>query len=83
MHITLKGLLLGVNANMDLEAVWSEESLSTALLIAHKRVFTPVCLLVGTQVPCRAVGPGAAFKHTLVAINLMEEHEEEWEPKHA
>lgn len=62
---------------MDLEAVGGEEGLSTALLITHERVLAPVCLLVCSQVSRRAVRPGAAFKHALVALHLIEEEEEE------
>lgn len=72
-----------MNTDMNLEAVWGEEGLSTALLIAHKSVLAPVCLLVGTQVPCCAVRPCAAFKHTLIAIHLMEEEEEAWKAQPA
>lgn len=61
---------------MDLEAVRCEEGLSTALLIAHKCVLAPVRLLVCSQVSRRAVRPGAAFEHALVALHLTEEEEE-------
>lgn len=71
MHLALKRLLLGVNTHMDLEAVRGEEGLSAALLIAHKRVLAPVSLLVRPQVSRRAVRPGAAFEHALVALHLM------------
>ena len=77
MHITLKWLLLGVNPDVDLEAVRCEEGLSAALLIAHERVLAPVRLLVRSQVSRRAVRPGAAFEHALVALHLMEEEEGE------
>lgn len=76
MHITLKRLLLGVNTDVDLEAVRGEEGLATALLIAHECVLAPVCLLVCPQVSRRAVRPRAAFKHALVALHLIEEEEE-------
>lgn len=46
LHVTLKWFLLGVNTNMDFEAVRGEEGLSTALLVTHKGVFAPVRLLV-------------------------------------
>lgn len=71
MHVTLKWLLLGVNADVDLEAVRGEEGLPAALLVAHERVLAPVGLLVGAQVPCCAVRPRAAFEHALVALYLM------------
>lgn len=73
LHIALKRFLLGVHANMNFEAVRGEEGLPTALLIANEGVFAPVGLLVGPQVSCGAVCPGAAFKHTLVALHLTEE----------
>ena len=72
MHITLKRLLLGVNTDMDLKAVRGEEGLSATLLITHKCVFASVRLLVCSQVSCRAVRPGAAFEHALVALDLIE-----------
>jgi len=75
MHITLKRLLLGVNADMDLEAVGGEEGLPTAQLITHKCVLAPVRLLVRSQVSRRAVRPGAAFEHALVALHLEEEED--------
>lgn len=71
LHVALKRLLLGVNAHVDLEAVRGEEGLPTALLVAHERVLAPVGLLVGAQVPCRAVRPRAAFEHALVALHLL------------
>lgn len=61
---------------MNLEAVWGEEGLSTALLIANECVLAPVGLLVCPQVSRRAVCPCAAFEHTLVALDLIEEEEE-------
>ena len=73
LHFTLKRLLLGVNADVDLETVRGEEGLSTALLITHKRVLAPVSLLVRPQVSRRTVRPGAALKHALVALHLQEE----------
>lgn len=76
MNITLKRLLLGVNTDMDLEAVRGEKGLSTALLIAHKCVLAPVCLLVCPQVSRRAVCSCAAFEHALVALHLIEKEEE-------
>lgn len=54
--ITLEGLLLGVNADVDLQTVGGEEGLVTAQLVADKRVFSSVSLLVSPQVPCCAVG---------------------------
>ena len=74
LHVTLKRLLLGVYTDVDLEAVRGEEGLSAALLITHKCVFTPVGLLVCSQVSRRAVRPCAAFEHALVALHLIEEH---------
>lgn len=71
MHVALKRLLLGVNADVDLEAVRGEEGFPTALLVTHERVLAPVGLLVGAQVPCRTVRPRAAFEHALVALHLM------------
>ena len=59
-------------AHVDLKAVGGEEGLATALLVAHKRVFSSVCLLVCAQVACRAVGSGAALKHALVPLHLRE-----------
>lgn len=55
---------------MDLEAVGGEEGLAAALLVAHEGVLAAVRLLVRAQVPRRAVGPGAAFEHALVALHL-------------
>lgn len=72
MHIALKRLLLGMNTDMDLEAVRSEEGLSAALLITHKCVFAPVSLLVCPQVSCRTVRPCAALEHALVTLHLIE-----------
>lgn len=74
LHVTLKRLLLGVYTDVDLEAVRGEEGLSAALLITHKCVFTPVGLLVCSQVSRRAVRPRAAFEHALVTLHLIEEH---------
>lgn len=70
LHVALKGLLLGVHAHVDLEAVGGEEGLAAALLVAHKGVLAAVGLLVRAQVPRRAVRPGAAFKHALVTFHL-------------
>ena len=70
LHVALEGLLLGVDAHVDLEAVGGEEGLATALLVANKRVLPPVGLLVCAQVPRRAVGPCAALKHALIALHL-------------
>ena len=76
MHITLKWLLLGVNTDMDLEAIRREEGLSAALLIAHECVLAPVCLLVCPEVSRCAVCSCAAFEHALVALHLTEGEEE-------
>lgn len=76
LHVALKRLLLGVNTHVDLEAVGGEEGLSAALLVAHECVLAAVGLLVSPQVSRRAVRPGAALEHALVALHLTEEEQE-------
>ena len=61
-----------MHAHVDLEAVGSEEGLAAARLVAHECVLAAVRLLVCAQVPCRAVGPRAAFKRALVPLHLRE-----------
>lgn len=73
LGVTLEGLLLGVGAYVDFQAVGGEEGLVTALLVAHKGVLASVPLLVGAQVPRRAVGPRTALEHALVAFHLSEQ----------
>lgn len=70
LNITLKRFLLGVDTNVDFEAVGGQESLSTAFLVTHKGVFPSVRLLVGAQVACGAVGTRTALKCALVAFHL-------------
>lgn len=71
LNVTLKRLLLGVNANVNLQAVRREEGFSAALLVADKRVLPPVCLLMRPQVPRRAVCPLAALERALVSLHLQ------------
>lgn len=70
LNITLKRLLLGVNTNVDFEAIGGQEGLPTSLLVAYKGIFPPVSLLMGAQVACSAVGTRAALKGALIALHL-------------
>lgn len=70
LYVTLKRLLLGVNTDVDFETVRSEKGLSTTLLITHKCVLAPMCLLVCTQISCCAISPWAAFECALIALYL-------------
>lgn len=72
LHVALKGFLLGVHPDMDLEAVGGEEGLPTALLVADKGVLPPVGFLVRAQVASGAVGAGTALKGALVALHLKD-----------
>lgn len=73
LHITLERFLFCVNTDMDLETVRGEEGLPAALLIAHKGVLAPVCLLMRPQISCCAVSPWATFKCALVPLYLKED----------
>lgn len=61
---------------MDLQAVGREEGFAAALLVAYKRVFTAVCLLMRAQVSRRAVGARTALKHALVSLHLRDAQKE-------
>lgn len=70
LNITLKRLLLGVDTNVDFEAIGGQKGLPTSLLVANKGVFPPVSLLMSAQVACSAIGTWAAFKGALIALHL-------------
>lgn len=55
---------------MDLQAVGCEKGFAAALLVAHKRVFPTVRLLMRAQVSRRAVGARTALEHALVSLHL-------------
>ena len=62
LHLADEGLLLGVDADVHLEAVGGEEGLAAALLGALELVVARVGLVMGAEVALRRVGAATAGK---------------------